>query len=58
MAESMFMIGWFRILPEKGEHQATNYSIAIRQYFQKKHNPFSGLTEFKFSKAENPGIDY
>lgn len=35
MAESMFMIGWFRILPEKGEHQATNYNIAIRQYFRK-----------------------
>jgi hypothetical protein len=38
-------ISWFRILPGKGEHQATNYSTAIRQHIQRKHNPFPILTE-------------
>lgn len=47
MAESMFMIGWFRILPEKGEHQATNYSIAIRQYFKRN------TTIFRFNRVVN-----
>lgn len=53
MAESMFMIGWFRILPGKGEHQATNYSIAIRQYFQRNttHFQFKRVVNFKSKKT-------
>lgn len=33
-------IGWFRILPGKWEHQATNYSTAIRQRIQRKYTHF------------------
>lgn len=46
-------ISWFRILPGKWEHQATDYSIAIRQCIQRKHNPSLILRVVKFQKQNS-----
>lgn len=42
-------IGWFRILPGKGEHQATNYSTASNQIrYSKETQPI-----FNFNRVVN-----